>query len=262
MASPRPVTVITGASAGIGAALARVFAGDGHELALVARRAAQLGALADEIAAGGAPRPTALVVDLERSNAAAAIGEALGRQELEPDHIVNNAGFGLLGPAAELDRDAQLAMIDLNARALTELSLAFLPSLTRRRGGVLNVASVAGFLPGPGMAVYYATKAYAISFGEALHAELKPAGVRVTTLCPGPVPTEFQSRAGIAARPANLFTLSAEAVARAGYRGLMRGKRVVVPGWGNKGLVGLLRIAPNALVARMTKRIQKARRLR
>jgi short-subunit dehydrogenase len=256
------VTVITGASAGIGAALARVFAGHGHEVALIARRAPLLGALADEIAASGGRRPTVIAVDLERNDVAAAIAEALLAQGLEPDHIVNNAGFGLAGAAGKLDLGAQLSMIDLNVRALTELSLAFLPSLARRRGGVLNVASVAGFLPGPGMAVYYATKAYAISFGEALHAELKAAGVRVTTLCPGPVPTEFQARAGIAARPASLLTLSAEEVARAGYLGLKRGKRVVMPGWGNKGLVALLRLAPNALLAGMTKRVQKARRLR
>ena len=122
----------------------------------------------------------------------------LPRRGLEPEIVVNNAGFGLLGTAEKLDRAAQLAMIDLNVRALTDLSLAFIDSLARRKGGILNVASTAGFLPGPGMAVYYASKAYVVSFSEALHEELKPRGVRVTVLCPGPVPTEFQARAGMA----------------------------------------------------------------
>ena len=147
------------------------------------------------------------------------LGEALLRRGLEPEIVVNNAGFGLLGDAAALDRAEQLAMIDLNVRALTDLSLAFVDTLARRRGGILNVASVAGFLPGPGMAVYYASKAYVLSFSEALHHELAPRGVRVTALCPGPVPTEFQARAGIELR-APLLTCSPEQVARAGYRGL------------------------------------------
>src|SRR5262249_45620237 len=154
--------------------------------------------------------------------------------------VVNNAGFGLLGYAAELDRAAQLAMIDLNVRALTDFSLAFIESLERRKGGILNVASVAGFLPGPGMAVYYATKAYVVSFSEALHQELKARGVRVTVLCPGPVPTEFQARAGIAQNPfPSVLTRgtaghAAERVAQDGYRGLKEGRRVVVPGGVNR----------------------------
>ena len=196
----RPVTLITGASAGIGAALAHEFAAHGHELVLVARREQALNALADAIAAKGRTRPTVLRVDVARVDAAQSIADALARRGLEPDIVVNNAGFGLLGSADELDRAEQLAMIDLNVRALTDLSLRFIDSLERRKGGILNVASVAGFLPGPGMAVYYATKAYVISFSEALHRELAPKSVRVTVLCPGPVPTEFQARAGISGR--------------------------------------------------------------
>ena len=202
MSGLRPVTVITGASAGIGVALARVFARNGHELALVARREDRLRALADEIAATGAPKPIVIVADLTQPGAARQIGEALAAQGAEPQFMVNNAGFGLVGAAASRDRDEQLAMIDLNVRALTELSLAFVDSLARHRGGLLNVGSMAGFLPGPGMAVYYASKAYVLSFSEALHSELKSRGVRVTVLCPGPVPTEFagarrrQRRAG------------------------------------------------------------------
>ena len=130
------------------------------------------------------------------------------REISKPQSIVNNAGFGLIGRAAELDRAEQLAMIDLNVRALTDLSLAFVDSLARHKGGILNVASLASFLPAPGMAVYYATKAYVLSFSEALHVELRKKGVRVTALCPGPVPTEFQARAGLdgaaARRPARI----------------------------------------------------------
>ena len=158
MANLRPVTVITGASAGIGVALARVFARNGHELALIARREDRLHALACEIAATGARRPIVIAADLFKTGAAQLICGGLAAQGAEPQFIVNNAGFGLVGPASGLDRDEQLQMIDLNVRLLTELSLACIDSLIRHRGGLLNVGSMAGFLPGPGMAVYYARK--------------------------------------------------------------------------------------------------------
>jgi uncharacterized protein len=251
MSNLRPVTVITGASSGIGAALARVFARNGHELALVARRADRLHALADEIAATGAKRPIVIMADLAQANAARQIGEALGTLGAEPQFVINNAGFGMVGLASERDRAEQLAMIDVNVRALTELSLAFIDSLERHRGGVLNVGSMAGFLPGPGMAVYYATKAYVLSFSEALHSELKSRGVRVTVLCPGPVPTEFAARAGVKGSLApDFLSQSPERVAELGYRGLMRGQRVVIPGLTNKLVTFLIRIVPRrALLA-------------
>jgi short-subunit dehydrogenase len=253
MADLKPVTVITGASAGIGAALAEVFAERGHRIALIARRAPQLKALADRIAETGKPRPQVLVVDLARSDSTARIGDELRQAGLEPEYVVNNAGYGLLGPAAQLDRAEQLAMIDLNVRTTTDLSLRFMDSLVRRKGGILNVASVASFLPGPGMAVYHATKAYLLSFSEALHHEMKDQ-VRVTALCPGPVDTEFQARAGL---PQGYFpkmlARSAERVAREGYEGLMAGKRVVVPGSDNKVLTFLPRILPRAWVLSLTK---------
>src|SRR5688572_26433155 len=151
MDNPRPVTLITGASAGIGVELARTFARHDHALVLVARREAELSALANEIAASGKPRPVVLPLDLTRTDASARIREAFATHGVEPEFVVNNAGFGLVGPAAELDRDRQLAMVDLNVRALTDLSLAFVDALIRRRGGLMNVASVAGFMPGPGM---------------------------------------------------------------------------------------------------------------
>ncbi len=247
----RPVTLITGASAGIGAELARVFAEHGHEVALVARRQDRLAALAEEIAASGRPRPTVVTADLERRDALARIAAELSSRGLEPANVVNNAGFGLSGPAAALPRDRQLAMIDLNVRALTELSVAFVESLARHRGGVLNVASIAAFLPGPGMAVYYASKAYVLSFSEALHHELAK-GVRVTALCPGPVSTEFQTRAGVGSRRMrSALTLSAAHVARIGYDGFMRGKRMVVPGALSRLAVLSLHLAPTALLLKV-----------
>jgi uncharacterized protein len=235
-----PVTIITGASAGIGAELARVFARHGDDLVLVARRERRLNELAAAIGATGRPKPQVLALDLAEPDAAQRIGEALAARALEPRVIVNNAGFGLAGRAVALDRDQQLGMIDLNLRALADLSLSFIASLARHRGGILNVASVAGFLPGPGSAVYYAGKAFVLSFSEALHCELKPRGIRVTCLCPGPVATEFQARAGLAEdAPPWPLAVSAERVAEAGYRGLIRGQRVVIPGLANKLLAAL-----------------------
>jgi uncharacterized protein len=256
----RPVAVITGASAGIGAALAHEFAANGHQLVLIARREQALTALADAIAAKGHARPTVLRMDVARVDAVRDIGEALAKQGLEPEIVVNNAGFGLLGHAHKLDRTQQLAMIDLNVRALTDLSLAFVDSLERRKGGILNVASVGGFFPGPGMAVYYATKAYVISFSEALHYELAPRGVRVTVLCPGPVPTEFQARAGLTnEKSPPLLTRSAEQVAQAGYRGLAEGRRLVIPGWASRLATALGRLAPRPLVLAATARHHRHR---
>jgi short-subunit dehydrogenase len=255
MSPMRPVCLITGASAGIGTALAREFAKAGHALVLTARREVQLAALADEIAAEDLTRPLVIAADLATPAGPACLAEALAERGLEPAIVVNNAGFGLLGEAAELDRAHQLAMIDLNVRALTDLTLRWLDSIRRHRGGILNVASVAGFLPGHGMAVYHATKAYVISFTEALHAELKAEGVRVCALCPGPVETDFFSRAGM---PQDYFpdymTRSAEQVAREGYEGFMGGHRVVVPGKPNRIMSLLPRLLPRALMLAMTQR--------
>ncbi len=261
MSSLRPVTVITGASAGIGVALARVFARHGHELAIVARREDRLRALADEIVASGAARPIVIVADLTQPNVARTIGEALAAQGAEPQFLVNNAGFGLVGSAASRDRAEQLAMIDLNVRALTELSLAFLDSLERHRGGLLNVGSMAGFLPGPGMAGYYASKAFVLSFSEALHSELKARGIRVSVLCPGPVPTEFAERAGLKKKMApDIITKSADFVAQQGYDGLMAGRRTIIPGLLNRLIIVLIRFMPRRLLLSALDRRQTRRR--
>ncbi len=190
-----------------------------------------------------------LALDLERRDAVAMLATELSARELEPAYVVNNAGFGLSGPAAKLHRDEQLAMIDLNVRVLTELSLAFVDSLARHRGGILNVASIAAFLPGPGMAVYYASKAYVLSFSEALHRELAPRGIKVSALCPGPVETGFQARSGmVLPGAAKIFELPARRVAQIGYDGLIRGRRVVIAGIGNRIAVALMRFVPNALL--------------
>jgi uncharacterized protein len=248
----KPVALITGASSGIGRELARVFAAHDHELVLVARRQDRLDELATELAATGQPRPTVLTADLERREGAAKIATELATRSLEPAFVVNNAGFGLSGAAAALSRDEQLGMIDLNVRALTELSLMFVDSLAHHRGGILNVASIAAFLPGPGMAVYYATKAYVLSFTEALHRELSSRGVRVTALCPGPVPTEFQARSQMQLNSAaRSLELPPSRVAQIGYDGLMRGKRVVIAGIVNRIAVSFLRFVPNTLLLRL-----------
>ena len=246
---PEPVTLITGASSGIGAELARVFARNGHRLVLAARRTDRLESLADEIANTGGPRPLVLTVDLLQPDAGEAIEAALASAGLEAQFVVNNAGFGLAGPSASRPRERLLDMIDLNVRALTDLSLRFADAMERQRGGLLNVASVAGFLPGPKHAVYYATKAYVVSFTEALHFEWKRRGVRVTALCPGPVPTEFQAVADTPdGERKTLMTTYADQVAEEGYRGLIAGKRLVVPGFLNKLVVYGASFAPHALL--------------
>jgi hypothetical protein len=257
----KPVTLITGASAGIGTELARVFAAHRHELVLVARRQNRLKALADAIVESGRPRPTLVALDLERRDAVAMLMGELQSRDFEPKFVVNNAGFGLSGDAASLSRDEQLGMIDLNVRVLTELSLSFVDSLARHRGGILNVASIAAFLPGPGMAVYYASKAFVLSFSEALHCELADRGIRVTALCPGPVQTEFQARSGMQLPGiARIFELPPRRVAEIGYRALMRGKRVAIAGLGNRIAVALVRLMPHALSLRAVDQRQRGAR--
>ena len=258
MSELRPVTLITGASAGIGVELARQFAQHGHELVLVARREAELAAIARTLEAETRARSHIVVADLARSGATAHVADEMRARGLEPNFVVNNAGYGLVGMAAKLDRAEQLAIIDLNARALTDLSLRFIDSLARHRGGILNVASLAGFMPGPAFAVYTATKAYVVSFSEALHHELKPNGIRVTALCPGPVQTGFNARAGAPAEyfPA-ILNRSAERVARDGYNGLMAGRRVVVPGSANRIAAFLPRLVPRGLALALVSRSRK-----
>jgi short-subunit dehydrogenase len=243
--------LITGASSGIGVALARAFAEHGHEVALTARRTTELDAVADTVATlGPRVRPQVIPIDLAEDDAADRLADELAARGCAPQYVVNNAGFGLLGPAATLCRADQRAMIDINVSALTDLSLRFVDSLAQQRGGILNVASIASFLPGPGMAVYYATKAYVLSFSEGLRRELAPKGIRVTALCPGPVQTGFQARAGVTGvHYPRGFLQTADQVATAGYDGLMRGRRIVVPGLYNKIIPWLPRFLPRGMLA-------------
>ena len=258
MHEPDRVTLITGAAAGIGTELARVFALKRHRLALVDRRVDRLTALASEIVAVGGAAPILISCDLEHSDACDNIAATLALEGVEVEFVVNNAGFGLFGNAIELDRAEQLGIIAVNIRALTDLSLRFSDSLVRHRGGILNVGSLAGFLPGPGMAVYYASKAYVLSFSEALRQELGPRGVRVTTLCPGSVLTDFQARAGIkTGREHEILNISASDVAQAGYRGLMANKRAVLPSLGTKVIPSLLRFFPRGLVLAAIDHVQR-----
>jgi short-subunit dehydrogenase len=255
------VTLITGASAGIGTELARVFASNGHRLALVDRRGDRLTILASEIVAAGGTAPILVPCDLEHSNACDKIAAALAAEGVEVEFVVNNAGFGLFGYAIELDRAEQLGIIAVNILAMTDLSLRFSDSLIRHRGGILNLGSIASFLPGPGMAVYYASKAYVLSFSEALRQELAPWGVRVTALCPSSVSSEFQARAGL--KPGFehvILNVSASDVAQAGYRGLMANKRVVLPGFGTKIVPFLLRLFPRGFVLAAIGRLQLRKR--
>lgn len=263
MTELRPCAVITGASDGIGAELARIFAVRGHEVALVARRRARLEALAEEITQTGGKKPTVIPLDLAAPEAVEALPEALGKAGLAAEYLVNNAGFGLLGRMLELDRAEQLAIVDVNMRSLTGLTLRFLPEIIAAKGGVLNVASTASFMPGPGFGVYYASKAYVRSFSEALAEEVRREGVRISCLCPGPVITGFQSRAGMDMSgpmgAIKLMALPAGEVARQGYDGLMAGKRVVVPGLLNKVSIVAAALTPRAILLPLLATAQRRR---
>lgn len=250
MSSSRPVAVVTGASSGIGECLAHIFARNGHEVVLVARREAVLSAIAENIRAAGHKPAHVVPIDLSHADAGVRLAQALTLLNVEPQYIVNCAGFGLLGRVAEADPVALRNMIDVNCASATDLSARFLDSLTRHRGGILNVASIASFIPGPGMTVYHATKAYLLSFSEGLRRELKPRGVRVTLLCPGPVNTGFQMRAGVdTGHYPQGFLRSAQYVAQQGYDGLMKGKPIVLPGLQNKIVPLLPRFMPRGMLA-------------
>ena len=249
-ATPIKVALITGASAGIGEEFARQLSKRGYRLILAARRKDRLDALAAEL--GNA---RAIAIDLAEAGSAEKLLAAAG----EPiDLLVNNAGFGLKGRFAELDAARLREMIDLNVASLTELCRTFAPQMIERRSGaILNVASTAAFQPGPYMAVYFATKAYVLSLTEALHEELKPHGIHVSALCPGPTRTEFGAVAGFDEK-GSFDRLSADAasVVRAGLEGIERNKAVVVPGMLNKVGASSTRFVPRALVRKIAGRLK------
>jgi short-subunit dehydrogenase len=241
------VAVITGASAGLGVEFARQLSAQGQRLVLVARRKDRLETLADEF--GNA---RAVELDLSRPGASGQLMADIIRHGETVELLVNNAGFGLAGAFAELDEKRQREMIDLNCGALTELAHAVLPGMIERKaGGILNVASTAAFQPGPGMAVYFATKAFVLSFSEALHDEMKRHGVRVSCLCPGPTRTEFRAVSGFDPKgPVGKISADAASVVRTGLEGLARNKAVVVPGLANKVISQTHRFFPRAFMRR------------
>jgi len=241
------VTLVTGASAGLGVEFARQLSAAGHKLVLVARRKERLDELAAEL---GDAR--AVEMDLSAPGAAARLMTDVTAHGETVDLLVNNAGFGLTGRFAELDGERQREMIDLNCGALTELAHAVLPGMiTRKTGGILNVASTAAFQPGSGMAVYFATKAFVLSFSEALHDEVKKHGIKVSCLCPGPTRTEFRQVSGFDPK-GTLGKISADAVSvvAAGLKALDRNRAVVVPGLSNKAISQVHRLFPRAIMRR------------
>lgn len=253
-----PVTVITGASGGIGEALAYCAAKAGRKLVLVARSADKMKAVAEKITALGAPEPEIVALDLSDPKSGQTLAATLRQKNLKVFELVNNAGYGLAGPVEALDAADQVGIVDINARALTDLTLRFLPEIIESKGGVLNVASTAAFQPGPNMAVYYASKAYVLSFSEAIWFELR-GRARVTCLCPGPVPTGFSARAnkGRKLRLMRLSMTSAEFVASRGWERFQRGQRVVVPGVMNEIAALLAPLTPKALLLWIASRLSR-----
>lgn len=241
------IAVVTGASAGLGVEFARQLAKSGIRQVLVARRKDRLESLAEEIG-----NSRAVQLDLSEAGAAERLMEDVASHGEQIELLVNNAGFGLTGRFAELDAGRQRQMIDLNCGALVELAHAVLPGMKERGGGaILNVASTAAFQPGPGMAVYFATKAFVLSFSEALHEEVKRYGIRVSALCPGPTATEFGQVAGFT--PSNASSKLAAApgpVVSAGLHGIRHNRAIVVPGVMNKMTSQAHRFLPRGILRR------------
>ena len=244
----KKVALVTGASAGLGVEFARQLSKGGHRLVLAARRKDRLDELAKEL--GNA---RAVEIDLSKAGASGKLMADLAAAGEEVDVLVNNAGFGLIGRFAELDAKRLRQMIDLNVGTLNDLCRAVAPQMIKRKSGaILNVASTAAFQPGPNMAVYFATKAFVLSFTEALHEELKPHGVRVSCLCPGPTRTEFGDVAGFGGN--GLFdrvAMESPDVVKAGLAGLEKNDAVVVPGLANKLTAASTRFAPRSIVRKI-----------
>jgi len=260
--SARPVALVTGASGGIGLELARLCAKGGHDVILVARSQAKLEEIAKYLSGMYQVRVEIIVADLSDAEAPQAIMEEVAQRGLGVDVLVNNAGFGHWGLFGRGDLDRQLAMVQVNVVALMSLTRLALPRMvSQRQGRILNVASTAGFAPGPLMAVYYASKAFVVSFTEAIAQELKGTGITVTALCPGPTRTGFATEAG--SNETNNFrsphVMEPAPVAEAGYRGMMRGRVLVIPGLANKLLIQSMRISPRWAVRLVTRWFQERR---
>jgi uncharacterized protein len=265
---PRPTVLITGASTGIGLELARLFASGGattktpaittpYNLILLARSRPKLNEVAERLAAEFGVSVQIVTADLSHPKAPEEVFAYLNETGTHIDALVNNAGFGGNGNVAVLDLQLQLEMIQTNVTSLVHLTKLFLPQIIQRRGKIMNVASTAAFQAGPHMAVYYASKAFVLSFSEALAEEVAPLGVTVSTLCPGPTRTEFQARAGMtnASMFKGPFTMDAAPVALEGFQGLIKGKRLVISGPMNKIMVQGLRLSPRRLVTKISGKI-------
>jgi len=262
--SDRPTTaLVTGASSGIGLELARLLAADGHHVTLTARDRARLEAVAAELRQCHGGDAAVVVADLAEPGAPEAIHRQVEAAGRDVAVLVNNAGLGSHGPFAEADLGRELAIIQVNVTALAHLTGLVLPGMVRRRAGrILNVGSTAAFQPGPLMATYYASKAFVLSFSEALDAELAGTGVTVTCLCPGPTRTEFQQRAGMAGVPVASGLppmMEAAAVARVGYRAMRRGARLAVPGLLNRLAVFSVRLGPRRLATAVVHEVNRRR---
>ena len=258
----KQTALITGASVGIGLELAKQFAAHGHDLVLTARNRDALEAIAGTLEGKHGIKTTVFVFDLAEPDAPQRLFECVMAEGISIDILVNNAGFGLGGAFVETDIDRELDMIQVNIAALTHLTKLFLqPMVLRRSGRILNVASTAAFQPGPMMSVYFASKAYVLSFSQALDEELRKTGVTVTCLCPGTTATEFADRAGVA--NTKLFSITgvanAEDVARFGYAATMRGERIALPGIKNRAHIQSLRLLPRALVTTLARKVQENR---
>src|ERR1051326_5882825 len=251
--------LVTGASAGIGIDLAECFAKDGYDLVLAARTESALVEVASRLAKTHGVKATPIAVDLEAIGGAAKLAQEIEKRGLTVDVLVNNAGYGQVGAFDGSDISTQLGMIDLNDRALVELTHIYWPTmLANRRGGVLNVASTAAFQPGPLMAIYYASKAFVLSFSEALWEEARGTGVKVSCLCPGPTVSKFRERAGTGkVRLSKTGTpMASMPVARMGYEAWQANRRVIITGTRNRVIASLVAFMPRTTVLRLVRNLQ------
>ena len=262
-ASTRETVLITGASSGIGLELAKCFATDGCRLVLVARNTTALQSLAQELQQTHKIETRVLTADLSLPETPKRIFDELRKTGITVDVLVNNAGFGALGTFAELPLQRQLEMLQVNITALTEITGLFLPGMIQRqRGGILNVGSVAGFEPGPGMAIYHATKAYVLSFTEALAEELIGTNLTITALCPGPTTTNFGKVANFLKERQlkRIPKMSARTVAEYGHNAYRKGRVLVIPGLGNHFLVFLIKVMPRRYVRKIAGYFNRTRK--
>ncbi len=253
----KETVLITGASSGIGMGLAKLFAADGSDLVLVARREDRLNELAEELKSEHGIEVHVLPKDLSKKTSPKEIFNHLKKEKIEIDVLVNNAGFGSRGTVSELDTDLQVDMVQVNAAALTHLTSLFLPGIIERgQGGILNVGSLAGFQPGPNLAVYFATKAYVLSFTEALAEEISTPNIKISCFAPGPVKTEFGEKSDL--EDSLLFKMSLmdlEPAVKAGYEGFRKGKTIVIPGLKQQIVPFLNRFTPRLIVRKIAKKL-------